>query len=287
MNAKCFALISLLLVSATGARAENKGRGAVATALPIEPSTLFAMPTGHVVRSMDLDVSASSVLFGQKSTSPLGRVVLGLGDIAEMQIGTLDLTSDLTRQNSLVNVPAGGLKVYLLLWNYAHGIAASFRRSGIFKGRTNNRPYSGKIGEFYTVVSAANYPMGKPNRAGWNGIKVKAHLGLKYIDANLVTGEEHERSFWRPVGGFEIWRNNARARIVAEMGWAPHFNADGGIKDDRVLVGGVRFFFSKHVSFDIGVRHQGNFGGLAESTIQTRLHMAVPTHALRERLIGI
>jgi hypothetical protein len=40
------------------------------------------------------------------------------------------------------------------------------------------------------------------------------------------------------------------------------------------------------VTFDIGVRHQDNFGGLSESTMQTRLHMFLPTHQLRERVVG-
>lgn len=277
-------LIGWLLVAATSTWAQS--RAAVATPPPIEPSQLFTIPTGQVVRSMDIDASAASVLFGEKTVVPV-RAALGLGDIAEMQIGTLELTSDLASPNRLVSVPAGGLKVYLPLWRYAHGIAASFRRSGTFAERGNGHDYEGKIGEFYTVLSGANFPIGANNSHGWNGIKIKSHLGAKYTDANLTGAETHKRSAWRPVGGFEVWRSNARARILAELSWATNFTNDGHIEDTRVLIGGVRYFFSKHVTFDIGVRHQGNYGGLAESTIQTRLHMAIPTHALRDRVIGI
>lgn len=285
MKTTRIALLGLLIATATSSWAQE--RAVVAASPPIEPSHLFTIPTGRVVQSMDMDISAAGVLFGEKTISPLGRAALGLGDIAEMHIGTLEITSDLARANRLVSAPAGGLKVYLPVWRYAHGVTASFQRSDTFSERGENREYEGKVGEFYTILSGGNFPLGATEGKGWNGIKVKGHLGFKYTDASLTGAETRKHSVWRPVGGFEAWRTNARARIVGELSWATHFTKDGNIDDIRVVVGGVRFFFSKHVTFDIGVRHQDNYGGLAESMIQTRLHMALPTHALRDRVIGI
>ena len=51
------------------------------------------------------------------------------------------------------------------------------------------------------------------------------------------------------------------------------------------FTGGVRYFFSKHVTFD-GVRSQSNYGGLAESAIQAKINLAIPTHGFRDRLVG-
>jgi len=284
MKTRIALLIGLLFVGTT---IQAQERGVVAAPPPIEPSYLFTMPTGKVVRSMDMDVSASGVLFGQQTVSGLGRAALGLGDIAEMEIGTMDLSSDLKVDNSLINLTAGGLKVYLPLWQYAHGISASFRRSATYKTQVGAINYEGKVGEFYSVVSLANYRMGEEGGSGWNGIKLKGHVGAKYTDASMNGENEVKSSVWRPVLGFEVWRKNERARIVAEMGWATNFLDDGGINDIRIITGGVRYFFSKHVTFDIGVRHQDNYGGLAESMIQTRLHFAIPTHTLRDRVIGL
>ena len=88
--------------------------------------------------------------------------------------------------------------------------------------------------------------------------------------------------------GFEVWRDNSRARVVGELNWMTSFDdANGGtIEDVRVVSGGVRFFFSKHATFDIGVRQQSNYDGIAESAIQTKLTLHLPTHTFRDRVVG-
>ena len=260
------------------------GRAAAPAAPPVEPSHLFAMPTGQVVRSMDLEVSGSGVLFGDDGFSPIGGLALGLGDIAEMQLGTMELTSGLGGGDRLQSVAAGGLKVVLPLSGYARGLSASFRRSATYTERTLTGEREGNIGEFFTVLSLANHT--DAYSAGWQGIKVNTHLGVSYLDAGLDDGAV-KKSFWRPVMGFEVWRDNARARIIGELGWNIHYTSAGKIDDIRVLVGGVRFFFSKHVTFDLGVRHQDNYDGLSSSTIQSRLHIGLPTHVLRDRVAGL
>lgn len=282
--------ILLVCLGATGVWGGERGRGMASAPPPIEPSNLFTIPTGKVIESLDMEVSGAGILFGEDAFSSLGTVVLGLGDIAEMQVGTLQMLSSLKGTETMVSTPGGGLKVYLPLWRNVQGVAASFRRSGTYEEEVGAQIYRGKVGEFDAVVSLANFAdayMGATAGGGWNGIKVKAHVGMHYTDASLTAGETVEQTFWKPIGGLEVWKGDSRARIVAELGWVPHFTADGNIEEIRSLIGGVRFFFSKHVTFDIGVRHQNNFGGLSESTIQTRLHMAIPTHLLRERVVGL
>ncbi|MBT4500754.1 MAG: hypothetical protein HOC74_23685 [Gemmatimonadetes bacterium] len=283
--------LAFALVFAAAAHGRDDGRGMVASTPPIEPSSLFAIPTGRVVRSLDLAVSASGILFGEESSSGLADVVLGLGDIAEMEMGTISMSSSLKGPSQLVSVPGGGLKVYLPLWKYVHGVGASFRRSGSYEVKTPGASYEAKLGEFYAVTSIANFTPGQEtsSRAGWKGVKFKSHLGFSYTDASLgVDQVDRKRNFWRPIGGFEAWKEDSRARIIGELSWNADFKPeDGGrIEDIRVVTGGVRFFFSKHVTFDVGVRHQDNYGGLSESTIQTKLHFSIPTHTLRERVVG-
>jgi hypothetical protein len=287
-----FLLSALLCIGATGDRALASARGQLAPAPPVEPSSLFTIPTGRVAKSLDLEVSGSGILFGEESASRLGSAVLGLGDIAQMELGTLGIVSSLESPNQLKSVAAGGLKVYLPLWKYGQGIAASFRRSGSFEEKAQGVTYEGKVGEFYTVVSLANFLTSAAAMApdgGWKGIKIKTHVGIKYVDARL-THDQHrtQQSFWRPVGGLELWRKDSRARIMTELGWNANFRPDndGQIETIRVLMGGVRFFFSKHITFDVGVRHQSDYGGLSESTLQTKLYMSIPTHALRDRIVG-
>lgn len=286
------AIVTLAIVApATATRAGDQERGVMTSAPPIEPSYLFTIPTGKVIRSMDLDVSASGVLFGERGSTPLGRVVLGLGDIAQMDYGSMAMVSGLDVPGDLVGVPAVGLKVYLPLWKYAHGLAASFRRSGSYAKRAGGIDYETKLGEFCAVTSFANFigpDDGVAPHAGWNGIKVKGHAGLTYVDASLQGRGEVTKSFWRPIGGIELWKSDARARIIGELSWMAGFERDPAesIQPVRVLMGGVRFFFSKHTTFDIGIRHQDNYGGIADSAIQTKLHFSIPTHVFRDRVVG-
>ena len=156
--------------------------------------------------------------------------------------------------------------------------------------------YETKAGEFYVIGTVANYP--RPEHAteptaGWRGLKIKSHLGAKYIDAQmrrkeLETGGANE-SHWRPVIGIEMWRDDARARVMGELNWIAGTSVEDGnerVDAIRTVTGGVRFFFSKHVTFDIGVRHQSNYDGLTASAIQSRLNFSLPTHVWRDRVIG-
>jgi len=266
-------------------------RGAVLAAAPLEPTNLFSIPTGSVVRSMDLDVSGTGVVLSEAGSRPLTSAVLGLGDIAQLEMGTISIVSSLDRPGKLTDVRSAGLKLFLPLSRYARGVAISFRRSATYRQTKVEADYKAKVGEFYAVSTLANYPeeqYATDPQSGWNGLKVKGHVGMKYVDAQLDGRQTTGSSFWRPVGGIELWKNDARARIIAEINWIPGFEREGGerIEIVRVVTGGVRYFFSKHVTFDIGVRSQSNYGGLAESAIQAKINLAIPTHGFRDRLVG-
>ncbi|MSR82815.1 MAG: hypothetical protein EXS58_07800 [Candidatus Latescibacteria bacterium] len=260
---------------------------------PIEPSYLFTVPAGRVVRSMDLDVAASGVFFSAGGEKPVGgAVVLGLGDIAELELGSLALSSSLQGTRQVQVVPAGGLRVYLPVWRYWQGVSASFRRSGTIEEQVGGVSYQEKVGHFSLTATLANFPSSDEGSAavgGWEGIKVKAHLGLIYVDPNMQsTGQEisGQEGFWRPYGGLELWRRDSRARVMAELAWNADFGPQGRIEKIATVTGGVRFFFSKHVTADIGVKHQSDYHGLSELVMQFKVRMAVPTHLLRERVVG-
>jgi hypothetical protein len=285
------AAVLLAAMVAAAAPADAAERGALAPTPPVEPTNLFSIPTGHVVRSLDLDVSGTGVLLSESGSRPLFGAALGIGDIAQLEVGSLGIVSGIDKPDELVDVLSAGLRVQVPLTNYAQGLAASFQRSGTYQVTKGGVFYDAKVGEFYTVATFANFP--KPEHAteptaGWNGVKMKTHLGAKYIDARLDGANTTAGAFWRPIGGIEIWKSDARARVVGEVNWIADFENDGGERIDvvRVVTGGVRYFFSKHTTLDLGVRHQSNYDGLAESAIQTRLSFSIPTHTFRDRVVG-
>ena len=284
-------LIALATIALTTISTQASERGAVAAAPPIEPTTLFSVPTGRVVRSMDLHVSGTGVVLSEAGSRPLAGAVLGLGNIAQLELGTIGIVSGIDKADELIDVRSAGLRVFVHLSGYVRGVTASFRRSGTYSRHAAGTDYDAKAGVFYTVATLANYPdeqYATDPRAGWNGLKVKSHMGMKYIDAQLDGAAPTGTSFWRPVGGIELWKNDARARVIGEINWIPGFERNGGERIElvRVVTGGVRYFFSKHATFDIGVRHQSNYDGLAESAIQAKLNLSLPTHSFRDRVVG-
>lgn len=282
-------IAAIAAVSAT--QAASSERGVAAPPPPVEPSSLFSIPTGRVVRSMDIDLSGTGVVLSESGSRPLVGAVLGLGDIAQVEIGTIGIVSSIDKPDQLRDVHSAGLKVFVPLTHYAQGLAVSFRRSGTFTERFNRVDYDAKVGEFYTVATVANYPREEyatEPTAGWAGLKVKGHAGMKYVDAQLEATTDTRAAFWRPVGGVELWKNDARARVVGELNWIAAFDREGGqpIEAVRVVTGGIRFFFSKHATFDIGVRNQSNYNGIAESAIQAKINLSLPTHAFRDLAVG-
>ena len=97
------------------------GRATMAAEPPLEPRSLFQMPTGGVVKSMDAEVSGLGVLFSD-SSKPAIQAALGLGDIAQMEVGAIAIVSNLRRENELAAVRTAGLKVHVPLGTYARGV---------------------------------------------------------------------------------------------------------------------------------------------------------------------
>lgn len=285
-----WALSTALLIGAGQSRAQEAEREIMGVPPPVEPSYLFTIPAGRVVRSLDLDVAASGIFLGEGGGKPVGTsAILGLGDIAEVEIGAMEIASSLGQSKQTHSVPAGGLRVYLPGWKYWHGISASFRRSGTYEERVEGVRYAEKVGNFSVMATMANFltpEEGSEAAGGWQGIKVKTHLGMIYVDPRLTSSAEKAQGFWKPFGGFELWRKDSRARIMGELGWNADFQPGGRIQEIWEATGGVRFFFSKHVTADIGVKHQSNQQGLSESVMQFKLRMSFPTHLLRERIVG-
>ena len=223
-------LLNLAAAMAVAVPALAYERAAEAPEPPVEPSQLFSVPTGQVVESMDLNLSGTGVLFTESGTRPMATATVGLGGIAQMELGTLALVSDLSKPNQLAAVPAAGLKVYVPLTHYAQGLAVSFQRTGTYEERASLVDYEAKLGEFFAMATLANYPLPEhatAPTAGWNGLKVKAHGGVKYIDAKLEDRDSGARAgYWRPVAGVELWKDDARARVVGELNWLVGLDAD-------------------------------------------------------------
>ncbi len=290
-----YPLTACLVICVAGVHAQNAGREVMGALPPIEPSSLSIVPTASVTRSLDVDISGVGVFPGTGKTLSRGAVLLGIGNIAEVELSKVAMVSSLASPNQMSSAPGGGLKVAFPMWRHWKGMAVGFRRSGAHEESVGPVTYKEKVGEFYTVASMANFltpEEGAAASGGWMGTKLKAHFGLSYLAARLTSGltEAHKKAFVRPFGGVEIWRGGSsipHTRVMAEFGWMAHFKPEQQIDDIWVGIGGIRFFVHRYATLDIGVRYQSNYEGLSESTLQTQLRLGWPTHLIRNRFIGI
>jgi len=299
-------LLSLVavLVGAMGISAQG-GRQVMGAPPPIEPPNLYTIPTAHIVESLDLDLSATGVFMGEESVTSTFAGAVGVGDFAQLEIGTTPLISSLSTASNISTVPAGGIKVGVPMWKYWEGIAVSFRRSGTQTENvamdTARTEYEERSAEMSVVASFTNYPASGEGRASGGARNVpqfKAHLGLTYVDASLDPAPDGlETSFLRPFGGFEMWKGETRtthSRIMMELGWMPHFRfvdpasqTEAEIEPIWFITGGVRYFYHRYGTFELGVRYQSNYDGIADSAIEAKLRLGWPTHLIRDRMLGL
>ena len=295
-------LIALLAVLLGGVGAPTDGREVMGPPPPVEPPNLTLIPTANVVGSLDIDLSAAGVFLGEKSTYR-GAALLGIGDISEVGLSSIETVSSLREKNEPGSMNAGCIKLAFRGWKHWQGTAAIFRRSGTQRENALTPilfepvDYEKKVGEFSVVTTLANFSSpeeGASADGGWKGTKIKVHLGLGYVNGNLTYRDSIDvrDSFLRPFGGVEMWRGSSRipqSRIIAEFGWLPHFKGAYGeerVEDIWAVASGVRFFWHRYGTVDVGVRYQSNYDSLAESTIQVKFRMGWPTHLIRDRIVG-
>ena len=150
-----------------------------------------------------------------------------------------------------------------------------------------------------TLANFSSPQEGATASGGWKEIKIRAHLGFTYLDAELTRVETERENFLRPLGGLEVWKGGAQiphSRLMADLGWVVQFKPDQGsdgeieevatIEDILVASVGVRFFYHRYGTLDIGARYQSDYDGVTDSTIHAKLRLSMPTHLIRDRIIG-
>ncbi len=320
---KLLILATLVIVCAANVYAQEEAEEveAAAVAAPLEfsePPRLFTIPMANTLRSLDVNLSGSTT-FATDRFDFSGTGLIGLGDIAQFEISGLTVMSQLEgEKNKLKSTPAAGVKFYLPgenLYEYLPGLAVSFRRT-----------FGGKETELYTITEkttgipvergfgikrqladlyiVANKGFSTEN---WRGIS--AHAGVDFIGSQLsVNDNEFKQNFVVPFGGLEVWAT-PRAKLMFEYQYLSVFDEKkatqfvyekGGniteadldkkagdfITREWMMMFGVRFFFTQYVTTDVGLRYQGNFDSVADTNIEAKLAVSIPTHLIYERVVS-
>jgi hypothetical protein len=252
---------------------------------PAEPPRLYVAPTADIIPSLDISLAGGGSL-GENALSYQGTFAIGLADIAQVEASALNIGSSL-RESGLGNVYAPGFKMMLLRtgkWKHSSGISspglAWALRSSVWNDEEMDRiSYGTKVADLYFVATERIGPL-------------SLHGGVDIFDARMRSDENGKmaqiakRNFMGPFAGLDIWVTE-RGKAMAEFGWIPNFNyADRKIDNEWLALLGVRFFVTKYVAADVGIRYQGNYEGVSDAKIEIKLDTLIPTHLIYEYARG-
>jgi len=279
-----------------------------------EPPRLFMIPTAYTLKAYDINASGGATL-ESKQISFRGTGLIGLGNVAQFEFGalrqfrsnTMNGTMDDSIDDSMVpstkssltdgmddseddskndefidlgNTPVIGIKIALPLEQVSFllpNLAVSYRRTFGREEEGEGVAYKRQLADLYAVASKSFFSSGKR----WGGFSL--HAGVDYFGARLTMSERSNSQsvkFLKPFGGLEIWASR-HAKLMAEFEWVPEINEEMLMIEEEPIwmsIVGVRIFFTRFLTADIGVRYQQNFDTIADAKVEANIGISIPTH---------
>lgn len=234
---------------------------------------LFNVPTAKVLKSLRLYTTGGGALGIEKERSLFGRIKLGLGDIADVEIAGQSVINALTKGSA--TVPTSAFKVRIVQERpKLPGISVSLRGTVDWHrldGDDTEINFETRLTRFYAVASKQWGPFSGHIGASLTDVRVKNPHGWNFTDPEE---DELRKNLWTPFAGF-LFRANENAFFMGEVEGLPAYHfSEGGTHDgeqiESIWVGvlGVRFFFSPWFVTDTGVRYRSDFVGIADASIQ-------------------
>ncbi|HIE26045.1 TPA: hypothetical protein EYP66_02025 [Candidatus Poribacteria bacterium] len=246
-----------------------------------EPPRLFNVPVADTLKSFDLNASGAGT-FGTDQFSFLGTGYLGLGRIAQIEVGAVRILRRLNEaETELIGVPAAGIKIFIpgeRASRILPNVSASYRRTFGRYEETGSITYKRELADLYIMASKTLISF-----KGWRGITL--HGGADYIGASLTGNKVRRETLEKflPFGGIEIWATG-KTKLMGEFEWVANFNEEGipKLEDEPVWVAivGARIFITRFLTADIGVRYQENFKTVADAKIEASFSVSIPTHLI-------
>lgn len=266
----------------------------------VDPSRLFSVPTANVLGSKDIRLIGGGAFGVATSSSFLGTIGLGLGDIAEVEFSTVGLVNNLTQASP--SVPTSAFKLKLVPENFlglsffpmlSIGIRSSANWSDVQSERSMILQNSewvmddiASIGyntRFTTLYGVTSIKLGRLSLHGGLDLtdvrvrdtSVKYNFNSSYYDPN-----EKQKNLIGGFAGFDF-ESNPQTKIMFEVKTISNYRFNVGkneieVENGYLAIGGIRFFFTKWFSIDTGVWYQSNYKGIADSQIRLGLNLFIP-----------
>jgi len=269
------------------------------------PTRNFLTPTGNILRSLEVMISAGSSFGIEESGSLLGKTAIGLGGIAEVQLTRSSFMNNLTGEQAdvptsvfkmslipeqftqLWYIPNLSLQIHSTPWNSSVTMNSSLRSAVTevhdYKNTTNmnidNRftTLYGIIGKDYKYVGI---------HGGISVTDIRIRNGYQWIyDQNLGYNTIHEiddmqKNLVAPFGNVTIFANED-TRLMADIQSTPLIDYDVKnrkirVKQTWLAIVGIRFFITSWISLDTGVSYFSSAKGIADSEVNVGLNFILP-----------
>ena len=269
------------------------------------PTKNFSTPTGQVLRSMEVMVSLGSSFGIEENSGVLGRLAIGLGGVAEVELTRSSFMNELTGQQG--NLPTSIFKMSLVperfsqYWfipniclqlhstpwqssvnersHLTESAKASYDASNLARIHMDNRftTLYGIIGKEFNFMSL---------NGGVTLTDVRVRNAWQWIfDQNMGQEvyyhiPEMQKNLIAPFGNIALAANND-TQLMGEVQAIPLIDYNIISKQVQIkrtwrAIVGVRFFIAQWLSLDTGVKYLSSAKGIADSEVNVGLNLMLP-----------
>lgn len=260
-------------------------------------SRLFIAPTGRMLPSGIVALSFGGAFATQGGKEYLGLFSIGLGGVAELEVSTAHLVSNIFFSSKWIGTTALKFTVYngkpetklpKVMLAFRSNRWSSIEGSGSDLAGPANEDGSSGISsvDFKThltslYLSATSELSPKLSVSGglvWHDIRTK---DLWYYTNNFKSTEltDMKKSVVGAFGGVENLLNPTTYSLL-EIGLIPEIRFDD--KMEKMKIGqlwysmvGVRFFFREMTAVDAGIKYRSDYSGLADAEIVVGLNIGI------------
>ena len=269
------------------------------------PTKNFSTPSSRVLKSMEVMVSLGSSFGIEENSGVLGRLAIGLGSVAEVELTRSSFMNELTGQQgnlptsifkmSLVPerfsqywfIPNLALQLHSTPWQSSvnegsrltESSKASYDASNLSRMNMDNRftTLYGIIGKDFDFMSI---------NGGVTLTDVRVRNAWQWIfDQNLGREiyypiPEMQKNLIAPFGNISIAANDD-TQLMGEVQAIPLIDYNIVSKQVQIkrtwrAIVGVRFFIARWLSLDTGVKYLSSAKGIADSEVNVGLNMMIP-----------
>ncbi len=274
----------------------------------IDPQVLFTVPVARVLGSMDVRVMGGGAVGVATDRSFLGNVSIGLGDIAEVEFSTVGMVTNIARGSTVF--PTSAFKFMLIPENKWHipTLAVALRNSanwqdvqsdervlqadaykvGFLDEGIYNIGYDTRFTTMFGVTTVRLWSLSVHAGVSLTDIRVRDLNVQSYLSGDYADTQEKQKNLVGGFFGFDI-ESNPQTKLLFEARTISSYQYNVETKEIDVseaylAIGGVRFFFNRWLSTDVGVWYQSTFRGIADVQIKLGLNLFIPGGSLGDRV---